>query len=149
QQQKKSTAPRGAAARKKTTPGKERKDEKGGLSVRLKGAVTLDGAGLRCPGRGAGNTPRQLTLMASGEGDGERVMATWGEQHRPEGGGKKAGCMWQGEALSAEMLRPLTQAKPGQVRATLSGSLVLEGKLAAPAAGSGGPTAKKRLAGGR
>lgn len=75
--------------------------------------------GVRCPGRGAGNVPRRLTLMP---GEGGSVVATCGEAHRAADGDRRtrrAQCFFPVEGLNAAVLRSLGAAKPGRVRITL------------------------------
>jgi hypothetical protein len=96
-------------------------------TIRFTGRVTLDSTILRCPGRGPGDIPRQLTVLPTGS----TVSATCGQKHRGPDGGRKAGCFWVIEGLTPAALQGLAQAKPGKIRATLPGGHVLEGRLTA------------------
>lgn len=97
--------------------------------------LTVNGAVVRCPGRGPSSAPRQLTLMA----DGSSVRATCGERHRgPDDGedGKKPAksqCFWPVDWIAPATLKSIAQqAKPGKIRVPLPSGKVLEGVLAAP-----------------
>ena len=98
------------------------------ICVRFSGRVLVNMHPLRCPGRGAGDFPRVLTLTSCGG----TVTATCGERHRSPGGtDKKAACLWTVEGLTPSMLAQLAAFEPGRIRARLTGGTVLEGKLRA------------------
>ncbi|MGK5533431.1 hypothetical protein [Streptomyces sp. URMC 129] len=105
-------------------------------AIRFTGPVELDGQVLRCPGRGPGDVPRQLTFLATGP----MVSASCGQKHRGANGGRKAGCFWTVEGVTPAALQALAQAKPGRIRATLPGGRVLTARITSvdPTAGKGG-----------
>lgn len=96
-------------------------------AVKFRGQLTLNGLVIRCPGRGPGNVPRELTLMASGPA----VMATCGEKHRSADGGRtRAQCFFPVQGITPATLATLSKAQPGNIKATLPDGKVLEGRLA-------------------
>lgn len=101
-------------------------------TITMRGRVTIGGVPLRCPGRGAGDVPRRLTFMTSGQG----VNATCGERHRGADGGRKAQCFFPVEQLTPAALATLGKGKPGHIRLTLPDGAVFEGRLAAVSAGN-------------
>ena len=85
-------------------------------AIRLTGRTTLNDQPLRCPNAGPGETPHQLTLLATGD----LVAASCGRKHRgPDG--RKSGCWWTLEGVTPAVLQGLAQAGTGRVRATLPG----------------------------
>ncbi|MGW5851988.1 hypothetical protein ACWFQ8_29260 [Streptomyces sp. NPDC055254] len=97
--------------------------------------LTVGGVAVRCPSRGTGNVPRELTLIPSGG----VINATCGEMH-PDASGKRrsrAQCFFQVENLTTPHLQTLSQAEEGKpFRLTLKagnieGFLVAKGKGAA------------------
>ncbi|MCY0961477.1 hypothetical protein [Streptomyces sp. H27-H5] len=111
--------------------------------------LTVAGVAVRCPSRGTGNVPRELTLIPSGG----IINATCGEMH-PDASGKRrsrAQCFFQVENLTTAHLQTLSQAEEGKpFRLTLKagnveGFLVAKGKGAAqsPAARAAAAAAEK------
>lgn len=101
-------------------------------AITVKGPLAIAGTPLRCPGRGAGSVPRQLTLMATGQ----QVMATCGEKHRGEGRlGRRAQCFFPAEGITPATLAVLARGKPGRFKLTLPDGGRIEGTLAEPAKG--------------
>ncbi|MFF4392955.1 hypothetical protein ACFY0G_40475 [Streptomyces sp. NPDC001552] len=111
--------------------------------------LTMGGVAVRCPSRGTGNVPRELTLIPSGG----VINATCGEMH-PDASGKRrsrAQCFFQVENLTTAHLQTLSQAQEGKpFRLTLKagnieGFLVAKGKGAAqsPAARAAAAAAEK------
>ncbi|MYT25966.1 hypothetical protein GTW69_37825 [Streptomyces sp. SID7760] len=96
--------------------------------------LTVAGVAVRCPSRGTGNVPRELTLIASGG----TVNATCGEMH-PDASGKRrtrASCFFQVDKLTTAHLTTLSQAQEGKpFRLTLAGGNI-EGVLVAKGAGA-------------
>lgn len=111
-------------------------------TIKIRGALTVGGAIIRCPGRGAGNVPRELTLMTSGSA----VNATCGEKHRGEDGGKRAQCWFRVEQLTAANLNTLAQGKPGNFRMVIKDGAKVEGKLAAIGGTANASTAARAAA---
>ncbi|WP_331720095.1 hypothetical protein OG762_51605 (plasmid) [Streptomyces sp. NBC_01136] len=96
-------------------------------AIKVRGPLKFGADSLRCPGRGEGDTPRELTLMANGK----TVTATCGQKHRGEDGGRRAQCFFQVDQLTAANLAVLAQGKPGRFRLTLTDGTKVEGILAA------------------
>lgn len=115
-------------------------------TVKVRGALTIGGATVRCPGAGTASVPRELTLMPSGQG----VNATCGERHRPGRGGRHTGpraqCFFPVNGLTAANLAALAKGKPGRFRLTLPGGSVVEGTLAAVGEAGASSTSKAAAA---
>lgn len=107
-------------------------------TIKIRGTLTVAGATIRCPGRGAGNVPRELTLMSSGA----TVSATCGEKHRGADGGKRAQCFFPVTELTAANLSVLAQGKPGAFRLTLPSGAKVEGKLVQVGGSPSSPAAR-------
>ncbi|MDJ0345543.1 hypothetical protein QMK19_33905 [Streptomyces sp. H10-C2] len=74
--------------------------------------LTVGGAPVRCPSRGAGSIPRELTLIPSGG----IINASCGEMHADATGKRRsrAQCFFQVENLTTAQLHTLTQAQEGK-----------------------------------
>ncbi|WP_371801507.1 hypothetical protein OHA38_43800 (plasmid) [Streptomyces sp. NBC_01732] len=116
------------------------------ITLNLRGALTVGGVTIRCPGRENAPAPRRLDLLVSGKG----VMASCGEKHRGKDGGQKAKCFFAVEEITPAMVKTLVE-KSGpnkRFRVTLPGGKVLEGRRgpAVKAAPAGGGTASSAFA---
>ncbi|MEH0424752.1 hypothetical protein [Streptomyces sp. B21-083] len=97
--------------------------------------LTVGGAPVRCPSRGAGSVPRELTLIPSGG----IINATCGEMHADDSGKRRsrAQCFFQVENLTTAQLHTLSQAEEGKPfrlvlkAGTIEGVLVAKGQGAA------------------
>ncbi|GHH54570.1 hypothetical protein [Streptomyces candidus] len=106
-------------------------------SLNLRGALTLGGVAVRCPGRENAPAPRRLNLLVSGTA----VMASCGEKHPGRDGGRKVKCFFAVEVITPAMVKTITEKfDPNKrFRVTLPGGKVLEGRR--------GPAAKAAPAG--
>ncbi|WP_329021069.1 hypothetical protein [Streptomyces sp. NBC_01601] len=115
-------------------------------TLNLRGALTLGGVPIRCPGREGAPAPRRLDLMVSGKA----VMASCREKHQGKDGGKKAKCFFAVEEITPAMVKFMVeQSNPNRsFRVTLPGGKVLEGRRgpAVKAAAAGGGTASSKFA---
>ncbi|MEU2395070.1 hypothetical protein [Streptomyces sp. NPDC007369] len=115
-------------------------------TIKIRGPLTVKGVAIRCPGRGSGDVPRELTLISNGAA----VSATCGEQHRPRPGERRSGpraqCFFPVAELTAANLGVIAQGKPGRFRLTLPGGGVVEGTLAATGGAQTGSTASRAAA---
>ncbi|MFD9819087.1 hypothetical protein, partial [Streptomyces violascens] len=114
--------------------------------------LSIKGRWVRCPGRGSGDVPRQLTLFPSGA----HVVATCGTMHRDaaKSRGSRAQCMFQVEGLSAQQLGTIAQAEKGKpfrlklAAGTVEGVLVEVGASSRPCPGPPPPGARAAHYGG-
>ncbi|NGN63141.1 hypothetical protein G5C51_04365 [Streptomyces sp. A7024] len=86
--------------------------------------LAINGVWVRCPGRGAGDVPRKLTLMPGEQG---QVMATCGEKH----GRPRSGCMFP-VGIHRSVLNGLADERPGAIRVTTPGGNTIEGTILPP-----------------
>ncbi|MGW2599533.1 hypothetical protein [Streptomyces klenkii] len=111
-------------------------------AIKVRGRLTVGGATIRCPGRGAGDIPRELTLMTSGSS----VNATCGQKHRGPDGRARAQCFFPVEHLTPANVGVLAQGRPGAFRLTLPDGKTVEGKLAATGQSAASSTAGRAAA---
>ncbi|WP_143668769.1 hypothetical protein [Streptomyces sp. b62] len=112
-------------------------------TIKVRGPLKIGTDTLRCPGRGEGDTPRELTLMSNGK----TVTATCGQRHKGEDGGRRAQCFFPVEQLTAANLGILAQGRPGRFRLTLAdGTTRVEGILAAVGGAAANSTAARAAA---
>ncbi|MEU6618946.1 hypothetical protein [Streptomyces parvus] len=116
-------------------------------SLALRGALSLNGRPVRCPGRENAPAPRHLNLLVSGT----TVMASCGEKHRAkDGSGEKAKCFFAVEMMTPAMVKSIAENFEAneRFRVTLPGGKILAGRRgpAVKAAPAGSRTASSAFA---